>query len=161
MNLTSHMVWGGVNLPHKLKCLVAPPKGAQLFAIEFLWCINSFTVWINKVFLVFITFLKIIWVYVFFLVQILTKKNNNKNDLFGRKITNIHQISFLLYCIFSCIHIQFFTFWILVIWAFWDIFGLSLAQICPKWPKRTKIGKSGQQIVRIGQSQIFFIIEKC
>ena len=159
MNFTSHKVWGGVNLPHKLKCLVAPPKGAQLFAIEFLWCIDSFTVWINNFFLVFITFLKIIWVYVLFFGPNFDEKKK-KNYLFGHKITNMYQISLLLYCIFSCIYIQFFTFWFLVIWAFWGILGLFLAQICPKFWKFGKLEKWPK--IRTNWSiTIFFIIEKC
>ena len=57
-----HILYGGGKFtPTKLKCLIAPPKMAQLYAIGFLWCINSIIMWINKFFLVFIIFLQFIW----------------------------------------------------------------------------------------------------
>ena len=57
-----HILYGGGKFtPTKLKCLYAPPKGAQLFVIGFLWCINSIIMWINNFFLVFIIFLQFIW----------------------------------------------------------------------------------------------------
>ena len=63
VNFTSHKVWGGKFTPTKLKCLVAPLKGAQLFVIEFLTCFLCDSI---SFFSVFITFQKIIWAYIFF-----------------------------------------------------------------------------------------------
>ena len=45
-----HILYGGGFTPTKLKCLYAHPKGAQLYAIGFLWCINSIILWINNFF---------------------------------------------------------------------------------------------------------------
>ena len=127
-----YITYGGKFTPTKLKSLVA-----QLFVIEFLWCINLFSVWINQIFSVFINFSKIIWAYIFLLVQNLTKfeKKGKKRIIFGHKITNMNQIAFVLYCKFYWIYVLFFDFWFLFIWAFLTILWIFLEKVAKKSKK--------------------------
>ena len=155
MNFTSYKVWGAKFTPTKLKCLVAPPKGEQLFVIEFLWCINLFSVWINLFFFFRFSslFRKLFEPTYFILVQNLTKfEKKRKNTIFGHKITNMNQISFVLYWKFYWMYVLF-----LFIWEFLTILWLFLASLGQKVLKMEKVAKNSK---KMAQSIFFYYTRK-